>query len=280
MDSLTQTAATIEEHTLDVMQRFDKQAELYFPTLSREMELAGFKNVYGLLKATIALHDIGKPLALKKGDSDLQHEFTTPILESSLRKMGYSDREIKLAIALIDRDPIGEIIAKKKGHDYDRSVEEIKQLAKGVGISSSQFYQILRVFYVSDANFYPYVKQFFTEDSAGRLRTKTPWTWEKFEDEFRPWSGLNISQTNHVRDLIRSSKISPDSVEPRYKDYDQKTKTSSGPLVNIMLKFKKQDDYATFLEKVPQADLDGSGKAAQGGYYISLKPRVGSGAGL
>lgn len=62
---------TIRQHTLMVMGQFEK----YFSHSSLPANMDR-----NLFRATLALHDIGKPEAIRMGGKHLQHEYTKPKL--------------------------------------------------------------------------------------------------------------------------------------------------------------------------------------------------------
>jgi len=134
---------TIEQHTAMVLSQFDH----YFGDRSLP---AGMTR--DLMRVALALHDIGKPDAIRAGDKDRQHEFTEPIIRRTMRQLGYPERERELVIAMISGDPVGECM--KAGRVKEEAVEEIKQKAQQVNVSVEQFLELLTIFYKSDAGSY------------------------------------------------------------------------------------------------------------------------------
>lgn len=95
---------TLQEHTETVLGLFER----YFSNQRRVTDLMP----RGLFRLVLALHDIGKPLAIEAGDVNLQHEYTLIILDSFLEYLGYSEQDRFLACMLIDL---------KIGHYYKAS---------------------------------------------------------------------------------------------------------------------------------------------------------------
>lgn len=84
---------TLEQHTLLVLKQFERYlAKRDFPP---EFD-RGFWRVF------LALHDIGKPLAIQSGDrtKEAEHGHTSRILKEILTLMGYSERQVHLALCL------------------------------------------------------------------------------------------------------------------------------------------------------------------------------------
>ena len=133
---------SLREHTLMVLRQYDK----YFS--SAELPTGLDKN---FMRVLLALHDIGKPQAVKEGRKRDQHKFTLPVLQAELFRLGFSEREINIASALIEGDPIGDFV---KGGDLGETRDEIRKVAEKCSLPPDQAYNLLKVYYMSDASSY------------------------------------------------------------------------------------------------------------------------------
>ena len=139
---------TIKKHTLMVINQFEK----YFK--NKELPANLSPNFFRLI---LALHDIGKPQAIAAGDKRNQHIHTERMIKEFLSDMDFSEKEIKIATALISKDPIGKYF---KSGNLDRSKNEIIEMAQAAEINIEEFFNLLIIFYKCDASSY-------TRDAGG-----------------------------------------------------------------------------------------------------------------
>lgn len=140
----------IGEHTKMVMDQFEK----YF---GKERLPCGMDKK--LFEITLALHDIGKPEATEKeNDKGKQHGYTQKIMDSSLRQLGFEEKEVQLAVSLVSGDPIGSYI---KGGNIEESARKIVEMATAAGADKNDFFKLLSILYKVDAGSY-------TEDAGGK----------------------------------------------------------------------------------------------------------------
>lgn len=139
---------TLKDHTLMVLRQFEK----YFSN----RRLPGGVDI-DFLRVVLALHDIGKPRAVRQGDKKLQHRQTKSLIKSVLETLNFKDKDISIAIALVSKDPIGDYI---KHGTLDKSVREIIEGVKLAGFSTEEFFKLLTIYYQVDAGSY-------TEDARG-----------------------------------------------------------------------------------------------------------------
>lgn len=177
---------TIKQHTLMVMGQYEK----YFVhnPLPANMDR-------NLFRTTLALHDIGKPEAIKMGGKHLQHEYTEPKMNSILSQLEFSQQEKDMALAVATGDPIGNSL---KTGDIEKSVEEIVQSARKANVPPEEFFDLLTVFYRCDAGSY-------TEDAGGKrsLDHLFEFDGEKRELRFAPHTNETIKR---LRSKIQSLK--------------------------------------------------------------------------
>jgi len=140
---------TIGQHTEMVLTQFDR----YFG----ETPLPGDID-HNFFRTMLALHDIGKPQAIRKGNKALQHHFTVPIMDSTLDILGFNEEERNLAKALVDGDFLGDAL---KGGDITLSAERIINASKASSLNDKNFFDLLTVFYRVDAGSY-------TVDAGGK----------------------------------------------------------------------------------------------------------------
>jgi hypothetical protein len=146
---------TIESHSSSVMDTFESQFQHY--NLS-SIHIPGVRNLQSLLRAGLALHDIGKPL----GGTKKQHENTAPILEDVLKQLGYNPDEVKLASILFNSD-VGEIGRPIDGHTKTarEAAQEIIKQANDLRMPPLSLLQMQTAFFASDASYYPALRKGF-----------------------------------------------------------------------------------------------------------------------
>ena len=149
-DSGVREKYSIKRHTLMVMGQFEK----YF---SKSELPAGVSK--RLFRTFLTLHDIGKFDAIRKtGDKHNQHRYTVEIMGPVLSQLGFSEQEVRIALALVSEDIIGGYIRGQ--YSGKRATGELAKMADDAGLSFHDFLKLLLVFYQVDAGSY-------TEDAGG-----------------------------------------------------------------------------------------------------------------
>ncbi len=111
-----------------------------------------------LLKATIALHDIGKGSpAYLSGFGITQHQATVPILKRTLATLGFSEAEIALAVALVNHDHIG--LWLRDSQSVDESYRGLAALAATTVLKPRDFFRLQTFYYVVDAASYFHLRR-------------------------------------------------------------------------------------------------------------------------
>lgn len=106
----------------------------------------------GCFRLFLALHDIGKPLAIAAGDKNWQHRFTVDLLRRTRTAYPVTDVEFGDWIALVDGDPIGAYL---KGDLPPRETGAlIRTMAGRSSLSFGAFCHRLTVYYQCDASAY------------------------------------------------------------------------------------------------------------------------------
>lgn len=99
----------------------------------------------------MALHDIGKPQAIREDQKNREHEYTLYVIASFFNRMGYSKKDLKLAAALINGDSLGKYM---QGADAGQTALKIKENARKAGMSTKDFFELLTIYYKIDAGSY------------------------------------------------------------------------------------------------------------------------------
>ena len=62
----------------------------------------------------MALHDIGKPRAIREGNKKLQHKYNPSLVEAILKELEFSRSDILIAKVIVSSDLIGEYLKRGK----------------------------------------------------------------------------------------------------------------------------------------------------------------------
>lgn len=131
----------LETHTLRVMGQFEK----YFSNIQLPAALDR-----GVMRLTLALHDIGKPIAMAQSRD--QHHCTLEVIQRLAPDLPIDAREMAILQALIDGDPMGALF---QGHcTVDEASAEVRSMATRSGLSLPEFLPLLIMFYQSDTSGY------------------------------------------------------------------------------------------------------------------------------
>lgn len=142
---------TIIQHTLMVLDLFEDQ----YGSFLRAFKIRVPKEIrlLPLLKFTLALHDIGKPLAIEKGSKRRQHEFTLPLLAQQLEKFNFSKAESKLSLALVGHDILGKVA--KDELSVEEGLTQLERFSQEAEVAFETFCALQTLCYVVDAAAYP-----------------------------------------------------------------------------------------------------------------------------
>ena len=136
----------LEQHTLLVMGEFEK----YFANVPLPIN----RNLFRFM---LALHDIGKPKAMKLGDNN-QYQHTVEIINSLRTLLPFTSSEIDIIISLVSDDPIGLYLQGNISLEIAKS--KIIQLANQANLPNLAFFRTLSIYYQSDTGSY-------TKDAGG-----------------------------------------------------------------------------------------------------------------
>lgn len=154
----THNEPTIREHTFSVYEQWTRQ-------------VSAKNKLPRVVAYTIALHDIGKPLAIAAGARDQQHHFTIPIMKQQLAKYGFRPTEILLAEKLVSNSTISSLLRGKLS--LEEAAREIQQDAYDLGMNAADFFALKLDFYIADAGYYPQLRFLFEKTEGGKLILKS-----------------------------------------------------------------------------------------------------------
>lgn len=129
---------TVEQHAIAVMTQFEK----YFSGQSLPLDMSE-ENFLHIL----ALHDIGKPLAILEGSKKFQHHHNSKIIQETLTTGNWPKKLINIAVSLVGYDPVGQYL---KTNELAPSVEQIKLMAKLAEADLLEYFDLLLIYYQCD----------------------------------------------------------------------------------------------------------------------------------
>jgi hypothetical protein len=164
---------TLRQHTLMVMDRFEQYcAESWNSSVLTKDDF----------RLMLALHDIGKPQAVKEtGGTSAQHAYTLRIVPEVLKQLGISEDKARVMASIIGQDYIGSQMKRhiplggllwrtysKKDAELilDKTKEDAKNIsakAEELGIGTAEYFELMKVYYQCDAASY-------TKDAPGGKR--------------------------------------------------------------------------------------------------------------
>ena len=153
-----------EEHALRVYDVFNEQVR--FHSFSQNSAC----DVSKLVKFVIALHDIGKPLAVQISAKGWQHEYTLPLMKTIMQKLSFSQQEIVLAETLVDNDVFGELI--KNNISVEIAYDKLREMSERVRMPLTDFFNLQCFFYTVDAASYPSLRKKVFLSEGERLEPK------------------------------------------------------------------------------------------------------------
>jgi hypothetical protein len=139
---------TIEKHTLMVMGQFEK----YFA----KEDLPGGIDI-NLFRTFLAMHDIGKPRAIKAGDKRNQGQYSAETIKPLLEELGFEKGQIDAMINLVSKKFIGKYL---RGGRVEDALRALNDSAEDIDMSAEDFLQLSVIYYQCDAGSY-------TEDAGG-----------------------------------------------------------------------------------------------------------------
>lgn len=158
---------SVNQHNHRVGEVYGDQINFWREKLERASGITGSR-LDDFFATLIVLHDIGKPLAQKKGNLALQHAETIPIMIEVLKREGWNDREIKISEALVGQDAFGKFI--KGNADLYKTTENLLKAATLANIPANDYFFLQKFFYICDASSYPKLRDvIFAQDKNNEI---------------------------------------------------------------------------------------------------------------
>ena len=172
---------TLYEHTSLVLKCFNRYfSQDYIPVDT------------SLFKTLLALHDIGKPIAFKKGNKNDQHKYTQRIIKSIWDDLPYSNKDLSLILALTSGDHLGNYFQGKQ--TLSSTQNAIKNLTNNTEEDVLDFLYLYMVYYECDIAAYTadeggieFLEHLFEYDNGDKIFNKRemliqlkPKIWSKY----------------------------------------------------------------------------------------------------
>jgi len=172
---------TVRAHTLLVCRQF----ELYFA----DCDLGLNKDIFRIF---LALHDIGKPSAERKGNRKDQYRYTIEIIKDVFAKLSYDESDTAIVLALASGDYIGEYFQGK--HDVNETLAVLIRLSNSINMAIPVFFKLFMIYYQCDTSAYTsdggglrYLEYLFVyengrkifDNNEGLIRMSSMY-WEKY----------------------------------------------------------------------------------------------------
>lgn len=201
---------TVQEHTERVLEVYFDQRDKYgYPESDKRYRI--------MMPVVVALHDIGKPVAVRtQGSTESQHVHNAKIVAGVLRSIGFTEDEVRVGKTIVSGDILGNHV--KNGRHYSYTYPLVVSAAKQAGISKLEFMKLLRVEYVADANAYPGVRNsaFWQEQQSGRLVSRNnslESLYEFVKGEEQREINEKLAAEKAARDKIAAEKAAAEKVE-------------------------------------------------------------------
>jgi hypothetical protein len=132
----------LESHTVLVCNVFEKHFSTnYSECISLE-----------LFRTLLILHDIGKTKAFIEGNKNKQYEHTKQIIKSLWINLPYSEQELKIVLALLEGDYLGEYFQSKLTSKQVK--DKLNNLAQLSELNIQMFFKLFMVYYQCDCASY------------------------------------------------------------------------------------------------------------------------------
>lgn len=154
----------LKDHTNLVLNQFD----LYFSDSFSEEEKIFFRFF-------LILHDIGKPIAYKKGDKSNQYKYSIDIVKDIWKKASFSENDLSIVLTLLRGDPVGEYF---QGERDSKSLSNmLLESAEALKVNFHQLFRYFLIYYQCDIASY-------TEDAGGLKFLEHLFEYKKGEKVF------------------------------------------------------------------------------------------------
>ncbi len=153
----------IKDHILNVYNEFEKYFQRDFP----KTEVENFK-------LFLLIHDIGKSIAYRNGDTNRQYDETITLINKYKTELNLTDNNLILFTSLLKAWTLGKYMENKisLNDTYDNILEQ----AKISTLSISNFFHLLSVYYQCDIASYtrdagglPYLEHLFEYQNGNKI---------------------------------------------------------------------------------------------------------------
>jgi hypothetical protein len=158
----------LREHTLMVYAIYNE----FIAKFPEGLKVPAGVNLKKMFPVMLALHDIGKPVAVEEGDKRRQHDFTIPLMDPLMRDLGMSPQEIELAKVITKHDRLGAVVTGRLAPEA--ALKELRGYAKEASMPLKDYFQLQSFFYKCDAASYPTLRQGVFQTVDGRLVPTSP----------------------------------------------------------------------------------------------------------
>lgn len=159
---------SIRVHTKLVLEQYKAQASY----LKKPLEsLNTSMNVEKFMRLLLAVHDLGKGLAMVSGNSGKQEEYNPPLAQKLFLGLGFSEKEANLAKALLSTDALGELAQGKI--DEQKAQEALTLASQHTGLTPQQFYHLQMALFTADASSYTKFRRSSFIEKGGELLPKS-----------------------------------------------------------------------------------------------------------
>lgn len=168
------------EHTQNVIQSFERYYESKVALL--------LPNFY--FKILLALHDLGKPQAIRENAPEKQHMYTLKLIEIINKEFQISEDSLTRICIIINGDPIGRYLNSKHEYTISESLGVLHDMASALSVPILKLWRTILVYHQCDAAGYPsLVEKVFKTDTMnrpiysnalGRLLLKNPEEMARF----------------------------------------------------------------------------------------------------
>lgn len=165
---------TLYQHTLDVMKNYTKFFKGKQKVFDEEK----------LFLLHLALHDIGKPMAISNGNKNDQHEYSIELIDRIKDILGRESEVIETIKTILNGDPLGKYLNPKVSQSKEVTIDQVKQMATNLGADVKEFWTDLVIYYQCDAAGYESLrKNIFSISTEGDLEFDVTLNRLKFKTE-------------------------------------------------------------------------------------------------
>lgn len=119
-------------------------------------------------KLLLALHDLGKPVAVAEGFPQRQHPHTLQTINEVLGRLAWPEADMDKIRTLIDGDPIGSCLNRKHQIPISDAAASILAAAERLGVNVRAYWEALLIYYQCDIAAYPSLSaKVFKTDNHG-----------------------------------------------------------------------------------------------------------------